>query len=167
MRIYPKCYLKKVTDITPEYLVENNIRGLILDVDNTLLDFNLKIIDGLEKWHDNIKKSGVKCIILSNSNKTEKVKMVADLMKISYIKFAKKPLKIGFNKAQKELNIPSENIAVVGDQIFTDVIGANRSKMFSILVEPIAEKDLWMTRIKRPLENLIIRNYLKKIGREK
>ena len=167
MKIYPKCYLKKVTDITPEYLKENNIQGLILDVDNTLLDFDLKIIDGLEKWHDHIKKSGIKCIILSNSNKTEKVKMVADLMKISYIKFAKKPLKTGFSKAQKELNISSENIAVVGDQIFTDVIGANRSKMFSILVEPIAEKDLWMTRIKRPLENLIIKNYLKKIGREK
>lgn len=167
MKIYPKCYMKKVTDITPEFLKNNNIQGLILDVDNTLLDFNLKIIEGLEKWHEDIKKSGVKCIILSNSNKTEKVKMVANLMKISYIKFAKKPLKSGFYKAQKKLNIPSENIAVVGDQIFTDVIGANRSKMFSILVEPIAEKDLWLTRIKRPLENLIIKNYLKKIGREK
>ena len=55
----------------------------------------------------------------------------------------------------------SQNIAVVGDQIFTDVIGANRSKMFSILVKPVASKDLWMTRFKRPLENLIIKKYLK------
>lgn len=167
MNIYPKLYCKKVTDITPEYLEQNNIQGLILDVDNTLLDFNLKIIDGLEDWHENIRKSGIKCIILSNSNKTEKIKMVADLLKISYIKFATKPLKRGFNKAKNELNIPNENIAVVGDQIFTDVIGANRAKMFSILVEPINEKDLLMTRIKRPLENLIIKNYLRKIGREK
>lgn len=66
--------------------------------------------------------------------------------------------------AQKRLEIPNENIAAIGDQIFTDVIGANRSKMFSILVKPLAEKDLWMTRVKRPIENLVIKNYLKKIG---
>ena len=62
------------------------------------------------------------------------------------------------------INIPNENIAVVGDQIFTDVIGANCSKMHSILVEPLAEKDLWMTRFKRPIEELVIKKYLKKIG---
>ena len=75
-----------------------------------------------------------------------------------------KPLKRGFKMAQKRLEIPNENIAAIGDQIFTDVIGANRSKMFSILVKPLAEKDLWMTRVKRPIENLVIKNYLKKIG---
>ena len=90
--------------------------------------------------------------------------MVADLLGINYIKFAMKPLKRGFKKAQKELNLPNENIAVVGDQIFTDVIGANSSKMHSILVEPLAEKDLWMTRFKRPIEELVIKKYLKKIG---
>lgn len=68
--------------------------------------------------------------------------------------------------AQKKLNINPENIAVVGDQIFTDVIGANRSKMHSILVQPLAEKDLFLTKVKRPLENLVIKNYLKKQGRE-
>lgn len=165
MNLYPKLYCKNVTKITPEYLKENNIKALILDVDNTLLDFDLKIVDGLENWHEEIKKNGIKCIILSNSNKTTKVKMVAELMGIDYIKFALKPLKRGFKIAQKQLNIPNENIAVVGDQIFTDVIGANRSKMFSILVEPLAEKDLWMTRFKRPIENLVIKKYLKKIGR--
>ena len=75
-----------------------------------------------------------------------------------------KPLKRGFKLAKKELNIPEENIAVVGDQIFTDVIGANRMKMHSILVKPLAEKDLWMTRFKRPLENFVIKKYLEKIG---
>ena len=84
-------------------------------------------------------------------------------MDIPFIKFATKPLKRGFKKAQKTLGIPNENIAVVGDQIFTDVIGANGVKMFSILVKPIAEKDLWMTRIKRPLENYIIEKYKKSI----
>lgn len=164
MKIYPKLYCKKVTEITPEYLKENNIKALILDVDNTLLDFDLKIVDGLEAWGKEIKNNNIKLIILSNSNKETKVKMVADLLKIDFIKFAMKPLKRGFKQAQKILDVPNENIAVVGDQIFTDVIGANRSKMFSILVEPLAEKDLWMTRFKRPIENLVIKKYLKKIG---
>ena len=61
--------------------------------------------------------------------------MVADLLGIEYIKFAMKPLKRGFKMAQKKLDIPNENIAAIGDQIFTDVIGANRTKMFSILVQ--------------------------------
>lgn len=162
MTIYPKLYCKKITDIDAEYLRKNNIKALMLDVDNTLLDFDLNIIDGLEEWHKNIKNNGIKCIILSNSNKLKKVKMVADLLQIPFITFATKPLKRGFIKAQKQLNIPNENIAVIGDQIFTDVIGANRCKMYSILVEPIAKKDIWMTKIKRPLEELIIKKYLKK-----
>lgn len=57
----------------------------------------------------------------------------------------------------------SKNIAVIGDQIMTDIIGANRCKMFSILVKPIKEKDIIITRIKRPLENLIIKRYQNKI----
>ena len=167
MEIYPKLYCKKVTDIKIDFLNQNNIKALILDVDNTLLDFNLNILEGLKEWHNNIKANNIKCIILSNSNKLPKVKMVADFLEIPFIKFATKPLKRGFKKAQKELNIPTENIAVVGDQIFTDVIGANLSKMFSILVEPIAEKDLLLTKIKRPLENLVIKKYLKRIDKER
>lgn len=161
MLLYPKLYCQKVTDIEVEYLKENNINALILDVDNTLLDFDLNIVEGLKAWHDKLKENNIKCIILSNSNKEQKVKMVADLLEIQFIKFATKPLKRGFKKAKEALGENAENIAVVGDQIFTDVIGANRCKMHPILVKPVAEKDLWMTRFKRPIENLIIKKYLK------
>ena len=161
MIFYPKLYCQKVTDIKVEFLKENNIKAIILDVDNTLLDFDLNIISGLENWYNDIKKNNIKCMILSNSNKEKKIKMVADLLNIPFIKFATKPLKRGFNKAKQVLGEENENIAVVGDQIFTDVYGANRCKMFSILVKPVAKKDLWMTRFKRPIENLIIKKYLK------
>ncbi len=162
MTIYPKLYCKKVTDISVEYLEKNDIKALILDVDNTLLDFDLNILEGLEEWHNNIRKNNIKTIILSNSNKIEKIKKVANVLDIPYINFATKPLKRGFKKAQKQLDLPNENIAVIGDQIFTDVIGANRMKMHSILVEPIDKKDLFLTKIKRPLEELVIKKYLKK-----
>ena len=81
-------------------------------------------------------------------------------MKIDFIYFAAKPFKRGFKKAQKKLGINNENIAAVGDQIFTDIIGANRMNMYSILVEPIAKKDIFVTKIKRPIENYIKKKYM-------
>lgn len=160
MLLYPKFYCKRITNLNVEFLKENNIKGLILDVDNTLIDFDLNVLEGLEKWHEEIKKNGIKTIILSNTNKKEKIKKISTLLDIDYIMFAKKPLKSGFKKAKQKLNLKEENIAAVGDQIFTDVIGANRCKMFSILVEPINKKDIWITRFKRPIEKMIIKKYL-------
>lgn len=162
MILYPRLYCKRVTDIDCEYLEKNNIKALILDVDNTLIDFDRNLLDGIKEWYEKIKEKKIKCIILSNSNKVEKIKSVAEQIGIPYIYFATKPLKRGFKKAQKQLELPAENIAVVGDQVFTDVIGANRCKMFSILVEPIGEKDYFITKIKRPIENYVIKKYLEK-----
>mgnify|MGYP001088768652 FL=1 len=106
--------------------------------------------------------NNIKLYILSNSNKKDKVSYIANKLNIEYSYFAKKPFKAGFNRVKEILKLSSENIAVVGDQIFTDVIGANRCKMFAILVKPIDEKDIWVTKIKRPIEDKIIKKYLKK-----
>lgn len=163
MILFPKLYYKSVKEITIEILKKNNIKALILDVDNTLIDFNLNMPENIDKWCNNLKKEGIKFIIVSNTNNLKKVKSVAEKLDIEYIYKAMKPLKRGFIKAQKILDIPAENIATVGDQIFTDVFGGNLCKMFPILVEPIDKKDLIITRIKRPLENLIIKKYLNTI----
>ena len=147
-----------------EFLNENHIKALILDVDNTLIDYYKNLSKEIVVWTKDLKDKGIVLYILSNTNKKEKVKTVANKLGIPYEMFAQKPFKKGFIKVQKEIQINPENIGVVGDQIFTDVIGANSSKMHSILVEPLAEKDLWMTRFKRPIEELVIKKYLKKIG---
>ena len=104
---------------------------------------------------------------LSTSPNKEKVENTAKKIEVPYIFFAKKPCIKGLNKAKKIMNLTNEAIAVVGDQIFTDVIGANRAKMFPILVKPINEKDIWITKFKRPIENKIIQRYLKKNKGEK
>lgn len=161
MKLYPKLYLENVTKLTDEIIQENNIKGIILDVDNTLLYYNKELLKDADIWCKNLAEKGIKFCIVSNSNKKEKVKMVAEKLGIPYISFAMKPLKKGLMKAKNIIGVPVKNIAVVGDQIFTDVIGANRSGMFSILVKPLEEKDIFITRIKRPLEEAIIRNYLK------
>lgn len=167
MLIYPNFYCNNVRDIKYEFLVENNIKGIILDVDNTLIDFYRKFEDGTIEWVNDLKGHGIKFCIVSNSNKTDKVKYVAETLEIPYFSFAKKPFKSGFLKAKKMMDLEAENIAAIGDQIMTDVIGSNRCNMFSILVKPIAEKDILITKIKRPIENKIIEKYLKKVKKEK
>jgi len=133
---------------------------LILDVDNTLIDYYKNISEDTINWANNLKQNGIKMCILSNSNKKEKVKEVAGKLGLEYAYFGMKPLKRGFKKAKKMLSLENREIAAVGDQIFTDVVGANRMKMFSILVEPIEEKDIFVTLIKRPVENYIKKKYL-------
>ena len=98
MILYPKYYCKKITDIDTKFLEKNNIKALILDVDNTLIDIDRNFVEGLEEWHKNICESGIKTIILSNSNKVDKVSYVAKTLGIEYIYFGTKPLKRGFKK---------------------------------------------------------------------
>ncbi len=162
MIVYPDYYCDKVTDVTLDLLEKNQIKGILLDVDNTLIDFDRNLLDGAKKWVDKMKENGIQCMILSNSNQVDKVTQVAEQLALPYIYFATKPLKRGFKKAREKLGLKSENIAVIGDQIFTDVIGANRNKMFSILVNPIAKKDIWITKLKRPMEEWIVKSYVKK-----
>ena len=131
MILYPKAYFNKVSEITLEFAKKNNIKALILDVDNTLIDYYKK----------------------------QKVQDVSNKLEIPYKYFAKKPFKSGFLKIQKELQEKPENIGVVGDQIFTDIIGGNRCKMFTILVEPIQEKDILITKWKRPIEEKIKKHF--------
>ena len=122
MILYPDIYLTNVKEITVELLHKNNIKGLLLDVDNTLIDFELKILEGAKDWINNLKKNNFKLCILSNTNKIEKVKMVAKELDIPYINFAKKPFKKGFKRGAELLNLQPNQVAVVGDQIMTDVL---------------------------------------------
>ena len=160
MKIYPNAYISHVQNITIEFLMKNKIKALILDVDNTLIDIYQNLSQEIIDWSNELQGQGIKMYILSNTNKEEKVKKVADKLQLPFEMFAKKPSKRGFLKIQ---NIKPTNIAVVGDQLFTDVIGGNRCKMFTILVDPVSEKDYWYTAWKRPLENRL-KKKMKKIN---
>lgn len=163
MILYPKLYLNSVKEISLELLEQYQLKGLILDVDNTLIDYDKNMPEGIQEWIEKLKYAGISFCIVSNSNQKEKVEKVAKKLDIPYIYFAKKPCKGGLKRAKKILKLKNEQIGVVGDQILTDVVGANRMKMFSILVKPINEKDILITKIKRPFENKIIKNYLNKV----
>ena len=155
----PKAQFDKVTDITADFLKKNNITAVILDVDNTLIDLDRKPLENVEKWVNSLKKENIKICIASNSIKKEKIEKVAKKMDIPFIYFSTKPLKRGLKKAVQILQEKNENIAEIGDQLFTDVLGANRMKMFSILTKPISGEKTKLGEIKRRIEKI----YLKKL----
>lgn len=161
MNLKPNVYFTSVQDITIEFLIKNKIKALILDVDNTLIDYDKNLTAETIEWSKQLQGQGIKMYILSNTNKQEKVETVAKKLEIPYEHFAKKPSKKGFVKIKEILRIKEENIAVVGDQIFTDVVGGNRCNMFTILVDPVTNKDYWYTAWKRPIEG-ILKKRLKK-----
>ena len=155
MILYPNALLKNVNEITYQFLTKNNIKAIILDVDNTLINYEQQLSPETIKWVNEMKKNEIKLYILSNTNDKQKVEKVANALNIPYMNLAKKPFKKGFLKVQNALQEKAENIATVGDQIFTDVIGGNRCNMFTILVDPVDKKDYWYTAWKRPIENII------------
>ncbi len=163
MQLYPSLYLENVQQITLELLQKYQIKALILDVDNTLINYEKQMPEGTKHWCDTLKKEGIQFCIVSNTNQKEKVEQVAKTLEIPYFYFAMKPLKRGFKKAIQTFQLKEEQIAAVGDQIFTDIWGANRSHVFSILVKPIEKQDIWVTKLKRPLENWVIQKYEKQI----
>lgn len=162
MLLYPNFYYKNVQSINLEELDKIGIKGIILDVDNTLIDYKRIMPDGIKEWVKSAKEKKFKVCILSNSNRKDKISKVAEDLDIEYLMCAKKPMKSGYIKALDMLKLPSEKCIAIGDQVFTDVIGANRMKIVSAYVEPINEKEYWYTKWKRPIEAWILNAYKRK-----
>lgn len=162
MIFYPKSYFNNILEIDIEYLLKNNIKAILLDIDNTILDTENNMLEGLEDWVKNAQEKGIKFCILSNTNKRKKAERMSKILDIPFIYFAKKPLKFGFKRAKKIVKEENnQNIAVIGDQVLTDILGANRCKMHSILVAPLHSKDIWITKINRLIEKQILGKYFR------
>ena len=168
MIFYPKSYFNKIVDIDVNFFIEKNIKAVLLDIDNTILDKRHNMVQGLEEWVKTRKENNIKICILSNTNKKKKAQNLSDKLEVPFIYFAKKPLKFGFKKAKKILEIEdNKTIAVIGDQVLTDVFGANRCKMYSILVKPLKKEDIFVTKINRLIEKQILKSYFKQINQSK
>lgn len=140
---------RRVTEITPEFLMNNNIRGLLLDVDNTLTTHDNPVpAEGVAQWIGKIRAAGIQMVIVSN-NHPPRVKPFADMLGLDFVCEGKKPLSSGFNRAQKLMGIPFKQLAVVGDQIFTDMLGANLKRVKAIFVYPIEHEKTKFFKFKR------------------
>lgn len=133
----PDLFFNKITDIDMEVLKQMQIEAVFLDVDNTLCPYHSKEpIKGAIKWVRRVEREGYKVFIVSNNYK-KRVEKVARTFGLPFVSMALKPLPIGFNKAAKNINLKKNKCVIIGDQVFTDVLGANLAGMKSILVEPI------------------------------
>ncbi len=151
-----KCNL--VTDIKAEKLKEMGIKLVLLDVDNTITSYVSKNpIEGSIDWIKNLQKNDFLVYIVSN-NFEERVSSIAKKFDLPYVSFAMKPLPKGFSVAKKALGVKSSECVVVGDQIFTDIMGANMGKMKSILVNPIEVETGFSYKLRRKLETKTRRN---------
>lgn len=158
----PHFIFNSITDISVEFLKENNITALLLDVDNTMsvAHGNKTLRDGLPKWLSNMRDNGISLMILSNAKK-HRAKLFADSVGLSVVGLAAKPLPFGYLKAKKLLKVKRKNIAMVGDQIFTDIMGGRLSGMKTILVTDITPEEKLNFKIKRKLEKILLARWKK------
>lgn len=159
----PDEHVKSILDIHPEKLKERGIKGIITDLDNTLVEWDRPLATPqLIKWFDNMKKHNIQVTIVSNNNEV-RVKAFSDPLKIPFIFRARKPMIPAFNKALSQMGIKKEEAVVIGDQLLTDVLGGNRSGFYTILVVPVASTDGFFTRFNRFAERRIL-NWFRKKG---
>ncbi len=161
--LLPDEFVSTVFDITPEKLVELGIRGIITDLDNTLVEWDrADATEELAAWYEMMVDAGIAVIIASNNNE-KRVKSFAEPLGIPYIPHARKPLGNGFYQALVRLKLKRHEVCMVGDQLLTDIMGAKRQKLYTILVRPVAQSDGLVTRFNRFVERRVF-NDLKRRG---
>ncbi|MGI5921013.1 MAG: YqeG family HAD IIIA-type phosphatase [Syntrophomonadaceae bacterium] len=161
--LFPDIYVKSILDIPLDQLQQANIRAFILDLDNTITEWNSnKLSKEIIAWFDLIKSRGFKACILSN-NGEQRVITVARRLDIPYIFRAQKPRRRAFQKAVALMGLNNSEVAVIGDQIFTDILGGNRAGLFTILVVPIAKREFAGTKISRCMEFFVLRRFKHKL----
>lgn len=152
---YPDLSVDHIRDIPIDILEAKQIRGVIFDLDNTIIAWGSANMDGeMIKWLRLLERRGFRLCIVSNSMK-KRVREIAQSINIPYIARAGKPLRSGFCRALQTIDLRGNEVAVVGDQRFTDIVGGNRIGAFTILVNPLGEKEFFATKITRSLVKLL------------
>lgn len=160
-RFYPDIYMDSTYEIDFENLYERGYRGIIFDIDNTLVPHGAPADERALELFGRLKTIGFSTIMLSN-NKEPRVKMFCDAVEAPYIFKAGKPNPRMYRKAMEQMGTDRENTLFIGDQIFTDVWGANRAKIYSILVHPINPSEEIQIVLKRYLEKIVLHFYKKR-----
>ena len=141
----PKRMTEKLTDITPDFLRENGIKLLMLDFDNTIVPYTTTVpTEQVEKWLMQMNcLDDIRLCIVSNSH-NDRVPKFCRERDIAVITHAKKPFPKGINECLEKYGIPAKEAALVGDQIYTDTLGANGAGVMSILVKAIDNHNFWL-----------------------
>jgi HAD superfamily phosphatase (TIGR01668 family) len=148
----PNMYKKSISDIDYSSLKQKGINTLLFDLDNTIALIDEKQLpESVKKLFSKL-KDDFKLIIVSNNFKN-RIEAFCKPFDTDYISFAMKPLPFCFKKISKKYNIKKESMCMKGDQLITDILGANRFGIYTVLVDPLGEKDLKITTFNRFIEN--------------
>ncbi|CDQ18071.1 hypothetical protein SAMN05192559_102186 [Halobacillus karajensis] len=160
----PDEHVPSVFDIEPEKLKDKGIKGVVTDLDNTLVAWDVPdATDEIKQWFKQMNDHGIQVTIASNNNEA-RVKLFSEPLEATFIYSAKKPLSKAFRQAQKQMKLKKDEVVVIGDQLLTDVLGGNTAGFHTILVVPIVETDGFVTRFNRKIERRIL-NWMRRKGK--
>ncbi|MDD5935907.1 MAG: YqeG family HAD IIIA-type phosphatase [Clostridiales bacterium] len=165
-KFYPSHYVESSYVIPYEKLYEKGYRGIIFDIDNTLVPHGADASKEAIELMDRLRKIGFSICFISN-NDEERVTRFNREIQAKYVYKANKPSTKNYLKAIKFMGTTKENTIFVGDQLFTDVYGANRTGITSFLVHPIDKHEEIQIIIKRRLEWIVLKCYARKRKKEK
>lgn len=152
----PNLYETSIYDINLEKLKELGIKGFIFDVDNTIVPYDTPVPDEkVKEWFKKIKEMGFVSYIASNNNKC-RVEHFAKDLGIGFMPKANKPLTKNLKQICKNMGISVQETAMVGDQLFTDMLGGNMAGMFTVLIEQISPVEGKFIKFKRIFEKMIL-----------
>jgi HAD superfamily phosphatase (TIGR01668 family) len=155
-------YVDTLLDVPLEELAAAGLRAFIFDLDNTITEWNSQALrTEVEEWFHIIREMGFKACILSN-NGEKRILQVSQRLGIPFIHRARKPMRRSFLQAVDLMGMKPSEVAVIGDQIFTDVLGGNRAGLYTILVKPLARREFYGTKISRAMEFFVLRRYNRK-----
>ena len=142
--LLPRLMTDSLTDLTPELLREKNVRLLMLDFDNTIVPYTTDVPTAdMERWLSRMNASEIQICVVSNSHK-DRVPAFCQARGIGCITHAKKPFSKGIRECLGKYGIPASQAALVGDQIYTDTLGANCAGVTSILIKAIHNHTFWL-----------------------
>lgn len=159
-RFYPDTYIVSAYEIAYERLYEEGYRGIIFDIDNTLVEHGAPADERSIELFKRLKAIGYRIFLLSN-NKEPRVKLFNDAVQVSYLYKAGKPGENGYKRAMERMGTDSSNTFFVGDQLFTDVWGAKKAGIRTFLTQPIDPKEEIQIVLKRYLEKIVLHYYKK------
>lgn len=166
-KLYPKKYLSSVFELNPKELKEKGIKAIFFDIDNTLVPYWIKTPDDkLKDFFKDLSDAGFTLAVLSNSREERSRTFCSEIPGMTYVFRAKKPLTKGFLELSGKVGIEPAQTAIIGDQIFTDVLCGNLVGAYSILVKQVSPKDELITAPKRPFEKIVLREYFKWEGQK-
>ena len=159
-RFFPDKYLDSAYVVNYEKLYQEGYRGILFDIDNTLVPHGAPADKRAVALFKKLREIGFQTCLISN-NKEPRVKSFCDKVGSTYVFKAGKPLPGGYEEGIRRMKTTKENTLFIGDQIFTDVLGAKRAGLHAIMVKPIHPKEEIQIVLKRYLEKPVLYFYKK------